>query len=102
MFISDHASPIASPGSTDCGGQNVYVAEVAASLISMGYCVDVFTRKDYRDIVIESIKHCQDKKGLILHAWCIMSNHLHLIVSAKNKDLSDILRDFKKLPANKS
>src|SRR3954471_9373184 len=46
MFISDHASPIASPGSTDCGGQNVYVAEVAASLISMGYCVDVFTRKD--------------------------------------------------------
>ena len=58
--------------------------------------VDVFARKDYRDIVFESIKHCQDKKGLLLHAWCIMSNHLHLIVSAKNNDLSDILRDFKK------
>ena len=25
-----------------------------------------------------------------------MSNHLHLIVSAKNNDLSDVLRDFKK------
>ena len=25
-----------------------------------------------------------------------MSNHLHLIISAENNDLSDILRDFKK------
>ena len=25
-----------------------------------------------------------------------MSNHLHLVISAKNNDLSDILRDFKK------
>ncbi len=58
--------------------------------------VDVFARKDYRDIVLESIKHCQAKKGLILHAWCIMSNHLHLIVAAKENNLSDVLRDFKK------
>ena len=56
--------------------------------------VDVFTRKDYRDIVLESLKHCQAEKGLLLHCWCIMSNHLHLIISAKNNDLSDILRDF--------
>ena len=58
--------------------------------------VDIFTRKQYRDIVLESIKYCQAEKGLLLHAWCIMSNHLHLIASAKNSDLSDILRDFKK------
>ena len=58
--------------------------------------IDVFTRKAYRDNVLESIRHCQDKKGLLLHAWCIMSNHLHLIVSAKESNLSDILRDFKK------
>jgi len=36
------------------------------------------------------------EKGLLLHCWCIMSNHLHLIISAKNKDLSGVLRDFKK------
>jgi REP element-mobilizing transposase RayT len=58
--------------------------------------VDVFTRKEYRDIVLESIKHCQLEKGLWLHCWCIMSNHLHLIASAKNHDLSNVLRDFKK------
>ena len=58
--------------------------------------VDVFTRKEYRDIVLESIRFCQKEKGLLLHSWCIMSNHLHLIVSAKNENLSDVLRDFKK------
>lgn len=58
--------------------------------------VDVFTRRCYSDIIIESLKHCQLKKKLQLHAWCIMSNHLHLIASALNKNLSDILRDFKK------
>jgi putative transposase len=58
--------------------------------------VDVFTRKDYRDIVLDSIRHCQAERGLLLHCWCIMSNHVHLIASAKNCDLSEILRDFKK------
>lgn len=58
--------------------------------------VDVFSRKAYRDIVIESLKHCQQFRNLLLHSWCIMSNHLHFILSAKNGDLSEILRDFKK------
>ncbi|OJJ14375.1 transposase [marine bacterium AO1-C] len=59
--------------------------------------VDVFSRAIYKDIVIESLRYCQDKKGLILHAYVIMSNHVHLIASAKNGyHLSDILRDMKK------
>ncbi|RYZ52556.1 MAG: transposase [Chitinophagaceae bacterium] len=58
--------------------------------------VDVFTRKAYRDIVIDSLRHCQQEKGLMLHAWCIMTNHVHLLASAKDGDLSNILRDFKK------
>ena len=62
-------------------------AEVHFITFAVVEWVDVFTRKDYRDILLESIRYWQDKKGLILHAWCIMSNHLHLIVSAQNKDL---------------
>jgi REP element-mobilizing transposase RayT len=58
--------------------------------------VDVFTRKAYRDILIDSLRHCQQEKGLVLYAWCIMSNHVHLLASAKEGSLSDILRDFKK------
>ena len=63
--------------------------------------VDVFTRKEYRDILIDSIKYCQAEKDLLMHCWCIMSNHVHLISSAKNNDLSDILRDFKKFTSKK-
>lgn len=45
-IISEHASPLARPGSVDCGGQNVYVAEVAKRLEAAGNEVDVFTRRD--------------------------------------------------------
>ncbi len=58
--------------------------------------VDVFTRKQYRDILLDSIRFCQSEKELRLQSWCIMSNHLHLIVSAKENNLSAVLRDFKK------
>lgn len=57
---------------------------------------DVFTRSSYVDILLESLKHCQENKGLEIYAWVVMSNHCHLIISAKNEDLSDIIRDFKK------
>ncbi|MBE9585938.1 glycosyltransferase family 1 protein [Mucilaginibacter sp. JRF] len=45
-FISDHASPLASLGGVDTGGQNVYVAQLAKHLASVGYLIDVFTRRE--------------------------------------------------------
>jgi glycosyltransferase involved in cell wall biosynthesis len=45
-LISEHASPLARPGGVDSGGQNVYVAQAARGLASLGYRVDVFTRRD--------------------------------------------------------
>lgn len=45
-FISDHASPLATLGGKDSGGQNVYVAEVATQLALLGYQVDIYTRKE--------------------------------------------------------
>ena len=63
--------------------------------------VDVFTRNDYVEILIESIIHCQKHKGLQVYAWVIMSNHIHLIISSTREPLSDILRDFKKFTASK-
>ncbi len=60
--------------------------------------VDIFTRKIYRDLIIDSLKYCQIQKGLEIYAYTIMSNHLHLIVKAKenSKGLSAIIGDFKK------
>lgn len=45
-LISEHASPVSLLGGIDCGGQNLYVGQVAKSLAAMGCDVDVFTRRD--------------------------------------------------------
>jgi REP element-mobilizing transposase RayT len=58
--------------------------------------LDIFTRQAYRDVIIDSLDYCRVNKGLTIHAYVIMSNHIHLIVSAKNANLSDVLRDFKR------
>ena len=60
--------------------------------------VDLFTRKELKDIFIASLKFCQSKKGLNLNAYVIMSSHIHLVASA-DKDsagLSSIVRDLKR------
>ena len=59
--------------------------------------IDVFTRNEYKDILIENLRYCQQNKGLEIFAWCIMTNHLHMIVRAKDGfELPGILRDYKK------
>lgn len=45
-LISEHASPLAVAGGVDCGGQNIYVAQVARHLVAAGHEVDVLTRRD--------------------------------------------------------
>jgi len=58
--------------------------------------VDIFTRRDYIDILLDSLKYCQKHKGLEIFSWVIMTNHIHLIISSNKDGLSDIIRDFKK------
>ena len=59
--------------------------------------MDALTRSEYKDIILDSLEYCQHNKGLEIFAWCIMTNHVHLIARAEEGDLlSDILRDFKK------
>ena len=66
------------------------------SFATVGW-IDVFTRRQYKDIVVDSLRYCQNEKGLELFAWCIMSNHLHLIARAKEgQQLQHIIRDLKK------
>src|SRR5512142_2237703 len=45
-MISEHASPLATIGGVDAGGQNIYVAHTARHLANLGYAVDIFTRRD--------------------------------------------------------
>lgn len=58
--------------------------------------IDVFSREQYKEIFVESLKYCEHNKGLALHAWVIMTNHVHLIISSNSNKLEHIVRDIKK------
>jgi REP element-mobilizing transposase RayT len=62
--------------------------------------VDVFTRVEYKDIIVNSFYYCRKNKGLELYGYVIMSNHIHVIArSQESHRLSDTIRDFKKFTA---
>ena len=58
--------------------------------------IDVFSRETYKEKLLESLQYCIEEKGLAVHAWVIMTNHVHLIVSTKNNKIADVVRDIKK------
>jgi len=59
--------------------------------------LDIFTKPVYFQLLIDSLKFGQNNKGLRLHGFVIMTNHLHLIFSTASGYSADaFLRDFKK------
>jgi putative transposase len=63
--------------------------------------IDLFTRNIYKDIILNSLEHCVAKKGLEVYAWCIMTNHVHLIIGTHGNNMEHILRDHKSFTAEK-
>ena len=63
--------------------------------------IDVFTRSNYSDRIVESIKYCQVEKGLMVYAWCIMPSHVHLVIGTKDQPMQNILRDMKSFTSRK-
>ncbi|HVJ98473.1 MAG TPA: glycosyltransferase, partial [Acidimicrobiia bacterium] len=49
-LVSEHASPLATIGEVDAGGQNVHVAELARGLAECNADVTVYTRRDRKDL----------------------------------------------------
>ncbi len=48
-------------------------------------------------IINDAVKYYQQHKGLVVYAYCIMPNHVHMIIQAVGKySVSEILRDLKK------
>ena len=59
--------------------------------------LDVLKRNGYKDVVLKSLEQCQDKKGMEIHAWCIMTNHVHLkFRSLEGQKPELLLADFKR------
>jgi len=64
--------------------------------------IDIFTRREYCDLIIENLKYCKEHKGLTIYAYVIMSNHIHMIARCDEpKGLSLVLADFKSYTAKK-
>jgi REP element-mobilizing transposase RayT len=54
----------------------------------------LFDRHNRWELLAHSIRFCQKNKGLKLHAYVFMLNHIHLIVASD--DVAGFVRDFKK------
>ena len=63
--------------------------------------VDVFTRKSYRDVVVDCLDFCIREKAMVLYGYVIRSNHIQMVVQSGDGDLSGLLRDLKKFTATK-
>ena len=66
------------------------------------YWIDVFSRREYKDVIAESLNYCVAHKGLNLNAWVIMTNHIHIVGKVETAlGISGFLRDFKKFTSKK-
>jgi REP element-mobilizing transposase RayT len=54
----------------------------------------IFDRHNRFQILADSLKYCQQNKGITIYAYVFMINHLHLIVSGN--DIIGFIRDFKR------
>lgn len=64
--------------------------------------VDLFTRAEFRDIVLDSWRYCSEHKGLQIWAYVFMSNHIHFIANTKAPHkLEKVMREFKSHTARK-
>ena len=53
--------------------------------------LDVFTQNEYKDLFLESLQFYQKNKGLEIHAWCIMTNDVHLVFRSINDQKPEVL-----------
>src|SRR5690606_33139898 len=42
------------------------------------------------------LEHCSEHKGLNVHAWVLMTNHIHAIIGTRDKPIQSIMRDHKR------
>ncbi len=62
---------------------------------SVIHWINVFCRQRYFDCMVESLKFAQEHKKLELYAYCIMPNHVHMVMRAPNGDPGMILNQMK-------
>ena len=69
--------------------------EVYYTVFSVVDDISVFKDISYKNIIIDVLKHWQFNKGLIIHNWCLLDDSLHLIVSAKENNIKNLIDDLR-------
>lgn len=59
--------------------------------------INVLQDVEYKMIIVNAIRFYQQNRGLLVYAYCIMHNHVHLIIQSNGEEtVSEVLRDLKK------
>ncbi|HPP76259.1 MAG TPA: transposase [Armatimonadota bacterium] len=58
--------------------------------------ISIFSRDDYFKVLVDSFNYCIKNKGLIVHAYVLMPNHFHAVLTQSEGKLSDVVRDMKR------
>jgi putative transposase len=53
---------------------------------------DIFLTDEHKDKFLEIVSHAVRIFGIELHAYCLMSNHYHLLVKTPRGNLSEAMR----------
>jgi putative transposase len=59
----------------------------------------LFAKPELAEVVLASLRYLHDRERIVLHAYVLMENHLHLVGTAG--DFSSQLRSFKSFTAKK-
>src|SRR5215469_2655629 len=60
--------------------------------------IDIFVRPVFKQIIVESLNYFAAKKSLTIYGWCLMTNHLHVLVKA-DEDFASLISEFKRFTA---
>ncbi|ASU35852.1 Transposase IS200 like protein [Mucilaginibacter xinganensis] len=63
--------------------------------------IDVLTRREYSDFIIENLQYCQQHKNLNVYAYVIITNHIHLVANVRDGSLGEVLGRFKSYTSKK-
>ncbi len=57
----------------------------------------MFASEDAKQVVVDALAFYRQRGDWRLHAYVVMGNHVHVVVSQTGAGLSNTVRDFKKL-----
>lgn len=58
--------------------------------------IDVFTKLEYFEVLLKTLKFCCECKGLLIYGYVFMTNHIHLLCETPKGNLIEIVSSFKR------